>query len=1015
MDRTFPLLLLCFFLSGLAALIYETAWTREFAFVFGTSDLAVATVLAAYMGGLALGAAVAGRVARRIQRPVLVYGLLELGIAITALAVPLGIAASRWLYVALFGGLEVLPDAGGVPTALFYLVCSFAILIVPTAMMGATLPLLARHAVREVGQIGRRVGVLYAVNTAGAVSGVLLGAFVLLPWLGLRITIVVAAGINALVFAAAWALARTAAPLPDEAPAREADPDAGRAAWILPLITFSGFASFTYEVLWVRLLGHVVGASVHAFATMLASFLLGIALGAAVASRLASSPRRAAAGFATAQLGIAALSALAFWAVNRLPMLSEELLRQGLDRLWTDTGMSMATLFPAALCIGATFPFAVRMLARQSDDAGPASARVYSWNTVGSIAGSLCAAFFLIPGLGFEGTLALCLALNLVLAASAAWIFEPRRPLLLGAAAVGLVALTLAPPDRPWGVLRSSSMSTGLTAWGQVAYFGVGRSSTVLVIDQRSGFALRTNGLPEAGMVRAGYWHNTSPTTRWLTALPVFARPETRTMLVIGFGGGMLLEVVPSSVERIDVVELEPEVIEANRSVGPERWRDPLTDPRVHLHLNDARNALLLANRRYDAIVSQPSHPWAGGAAHLYTQEFFERVESRLSDDGVFVQWIGLPFVDEELFRSLLAALAEVFDYVEAYQPPPGGSILFLASNAPLEPQSNAARAIAQNPDDMQLLGIHAPEDVVASLQFDAEAVRKFVEGATPNRDGHNRLQNRSARLGDDSLRTGFDALVAPADTLALRPPDDADFFYLLGQISPTERKQRLVETLEDPVDRITAEAIVDMERGKRAGPLQKLEEALEADPRHREARAAFLRLSARQLAEGRSPGELLAEPLSPAEQVVAQGWRAREADASGETLLQLDEALAAIPITHPLGHDAARLRAQGRVQTGDLERIREAVDISEASLSHRPDPRSLLIRAEVFSAAEEDAAVLQTLSHFLMSLHSSDTGVKHPALTQRARILAQETDADDPEIVALRRRVFRGLGIPGG
>ena len=219
-DRSFPLLLACFLFSGLAALIYETAWTREFSFVFGTSDLAVATVLAAYMAGLAAGAALAGRYAARLARPILVYGLLELGIAISALAVPFAIAAARLLYVALFGSQEALPDAGGLATPLFYLACSFLILFVPTALMGATLPLLARYAVREDAQIGTRIGTLYAVNTAGAVGGVVLAGFVLLPEVGLRATIACAAAVNALVFGAAWALARSAPALaPDDAAA----------------------------------------------------------------------------------------------------------------------------------------------------------------------------------------------------------------------------------------------------------------------------------------------------------------------------------------------------------------------------------------------------------------------------------------------------------------------------------------------------------------------------------------------------------------------------------------------------------------------------------------------------------------------------------------------------------------------------------------------------------------------------------------------------------------------------
>ena len=1006
MDRTYSLLLVCFVLSGLAALVYQTAWTREFAFVFGTSDLAVATVLAAYMGGLALGAALAGRLSPRIRRPVLAYGLLELGIALCALAVPFGVQASRWLYVAVFGGSEALRDAGGLATALFYLACSFLILLVPTAMMGATLPLLARHAVREVGQIGRRVGILYAANTFGAVAGVLLGAFVLLPQLGLRATIASAAAINALVFLAAWALARTAAPLEAsgaQAQAQSAGPSPGR--WILPLILISGFVSFSYEVLWVRLIGQIVGASVTAFATMLSSFLLGIALGSTFAARLASTAQRAAAGFAVSQLGIALLSAVAFAAVNRLPGLSSALRDQGLSPYWADIAVSMASLFPAALCIGATFPFAVRVLARSTEDAGPASARTYSWNTVGSIAGSIAAAFLLIPWLGFEGTLILCVGLNLALAAAAAWVFEPRRVPLLVAACAGALVLVLVPPATPWGVLRASSM--GPPVWGVYTYLGIGRSSTVLVVNQRRSYALRTNGLPEAGMVRAGYPHILSASTRWLTLLPVFARPEAREMLVIGFGGGMLLEVVPDSVERIDVVELEPEVIEANRLIAEDRWRDPLADPRVNIHVNDARNALLLADRRFDAIVSQPSHPWAGGAAHLYTQEHFELVRDRLTDDGVFVQWIGLQFVDEELFRSLLAALAASFEHVQAYLPPPGGSVLFLASNAPFQPFENAARTIERHPEDMKLLGVAAPEDVLASLILDDAAVRALAEGAPPNRDGHNRLQNRSGRLGRQWLsHRQLNALIGSHDPLLRVDREGVDPFYLLRQVNPPARVARIAESFEG-TDRLVGEALAAAAQGKGESARKKLKEVLESEPTHAEARAVLLRLSTREVARGE---DVVPEPLSPTEAALVAGWRASAEDPSGAALLELDEDLAAVSALHPLGRDAARLRVVGRLRSEDAERAREAVEIVEAAIGDEPDPASLLLRAEAFSAAGEHGAMLETLLT-LSHTTSSDPTVARSALVRRAYRLLSDTTVDDPQLAILRNQLMRRLG----
>ncbi len=1011
-DPSFPLLLLCFFLSGLAALIYETAWTHEFAFVFGTSELAVATVLATYMGGLAVGAALAGRYGTRLARPVLAYGLLELGIAISALAVPIGIAASRWLYVALFGSQEVLPDAGGLTTALFYLVCSFLILLIPTAMMGATLPLLVRYSVRSESEIGRRIGVLYAVNTAGAVVGTVAGAFVLLPALGLRATIAAAAGVNALVFGAAWALARTAPALaPVAADAADEATAGGRARWILALVCVSGFVSFTYEVLWVRLVGHVVGSGAQAFATMLASFLAGIAIGAAIASRLASSRSRAALGFGLAQLGIAGFSIAAFAIVNQIPEFSEWVRVRGSSVIWTHIGACAVTLFPAALCIGATYPFAVRVLAIGSDTAGPASARVYSANTVGSIAGSICAGFLLIPGLGFAGALIVAVALNLALAGAAALIFEPRRRIVAAIAAAGGIALAVAPPATPWNMLRASSMG-GMRSWGPVTYLGVGRSSTVLVTDERAAWSLRTNGLPEAGMPR-----NSSSTrnrvTHWLTALPLVARPEARSLLLVGFGGGMALEVVPPSIERIDVVELEPEVIEANRIVAKERWRDPLSDPRVHIHLNDARNALSLARASFDVIVSQPSHPWAGGASHLYTREFFALVRSRLAPDGVFLQWIGLPFVDEALFRSMLATLVDVFPHVRVYAPPPRGSILFLASNAPFEMEASTARALAAAPGPFSEVGIRVPEDVTVNLLLDEPAVAELARGAPLNRDGHNRLASRANRLGESALVQKADDLIAPVDPLVHRLPAGIDVFYLVSRL-PAARAERVAAALSDPVERAVGQAIAAIEDGKRVGSRRHLEEALRLDPNHVQARAAMLRLSAGRIADGVDPEQVLPPPLSEIERALADGWRARARDPRSLATGALESALGQVPLHHPLAADAVRLRIQGRLATRDPVLIQDAVALAEANLRNRSDPGSILMLAEAAAAARDHFTVLKTLSDLLEELDPRRTSSRASsrALLNRARHLARATP-DDPELYWLRSDTLRRLGDP--
>ncbi len=1008
------LLLLCFFLSGLAALVYETAWTREFAFVFGTSDLAVATVLAAYMAGLAAGAAVAARLAHRVRRPVLVYGLLELGIALAALGVPLAIRASRALYVGVFGGLETLPEAGATPTALFYLACSFVILMVPTAMMGATLPLLARHAVRADRELGSRIGALYAANTAGAVAGVVLAAFVLLPAVGLRLTIWSAAGVNALVFAVAWALARSAGPMPAAEPAPRAGavdrPATG--AVFLVMIFLSGAVSFTYEVLWVRLLAHLIGGSVYAFATMLASFLAGIALGAAFAARLATSPRRGATGFAAAQLGIAALSWIAFVAVPWIPEVTAELQRLGASRRLGDVVVGALTLFPAALCIGATFPFAVRAVARRGADAGPASARVYAANTFGSIVGSVAAGFVVIPTLGYAGSLAACVAVNLGLAAAAAGLPERRfggasRRGLVAVAAAGAVVLALARPAPPWRTLRTSFLNPSPAA-GEVEYFGVGRAATVLLLENDGEWFLRTNGLPEARIEAPFRPHNRSLLARWLGGLPVLARPEARSMLVVGLGGGVAVETVPSSIERIHVVELEPEVVEANRSVGDRRWRDPLADPRVSVHLNDARNALLLSEMRFDAIVSQPSHPWSSGASHLYTREFFALARSRLADDGVLVQWVGLSFVDEALFRTLLATLTAEFAHVRVYRPPPGGGVLFLASDAPFDMARSTRRALAAVPDDLRWLGIEVAEDETAALLLDAEGSRALARRAAPNLDDWNQLQNRSPKILGRSLGADVERVCALHDPLARPqgPGPDAlgNRFHLVRRVG-VERAERVARAFEDPLDRRVAEALVARSRGQRGAARATLAEALRESPRHVEARAALLQMARVELAAGAEPTRWVAAPLTRAERAVVEGWRAlgRRRPAA---LLAQEPALAAIPGDHPLARTAVRLRAEWRAAGTDPELAREAIGLVDRLLVGGARPRDLLLRARACATAREPAAALGSL----LALAGPGSGAELRRLRGRGLAIL-ESLPDDPSLAPLRARVRGALG----
>jgi len=1006
---SFTLLLVCFFLSGLAGLIYQTAWTREFAFVFGTSNLAVATVLAAYMAGLAFGAGVAARLAHRIKRPLLTYGVLELGVGLAALAVPLAIHASQALYVALLGGRSDLGGEGGLFTALFYLACSFLILMVPTALMGATLPLLVRHAVHSDEEIGTRIGWLYSINTAGAVVGTLSAAFWLLPTFGLRETIWIAAAVNGLVFLAAWALARAseAGLARDEAPRSPALPALPGAAWILPLIFASGLTSFTYEVLWVRLLEHLLGGSVYAFSTMLASFLLGITVGAAAASRYGDSRERAVAGFALAQLGIAAFSLGAFLAVDLIPELADRLRALGTSKLLIDWTASTLTLFPAATLIGATFPLAVRILARDKADASGASARVYAVNTLGSVVGSIGAGFFVIPALGYAGTLAACVALNLLLGLATAFLYQPRAARLLqGVAAVGIVAMLVTPPGEPWKILRYSAIAKHANLRDEVAYLGVGRAATVLLLDDGANWRLRTNGNPEGRISPKGIRHNMPLVARWLGALPSVVRPEAKSLLVVGFGGGVALETVPGLVETIDVVELEPEVVEANRLVGQERWRDPLEDPRLTVHLDDARNALTLTDRRFDAIVSQPSHPWSAGASHLYTREFFELAEDHLSENGVFVQWIGLAFVDEFLFESLLATLTAVYDHVQVYRPGGTQGVLFLASNSPFDAQASSARALSRAAADLSQLGIYTPEDVLGSLLLDEQAVRTLAAGKPVNRDDHNLMQIHSPKVLDSPLSKRIAPYFGPHDPLLTMDLGGIDPFYL-SQSLPSQRAETLRERLTNPGDVRLAQAIADRRAGRFEAARLELDELLAAEPANEVARAERLGLNSFRIATAKQRAtSLVAAPLLAREEFLVEGWRAA-ATQDWKHLETLDTGLARIPRTHPLAREAAELRIRWRIASADPARGREAVRIFDDAPWFYRHLDGALLRSEASLVANDPRAALNALADVTRASRRSPGLGK--AFAKRASELVERIP-QTPELDPIRARVHQRI-----
>jgi spermidine synthase len=977
------LLAACFLLSGLAGLLYQTAWTRQFALVFGTSELAVATVLAAYMGGLALGAWLAELWLPRIRRPVLWYAGLELGIGASAIAlVPALLQLSDWALRSLFGGQPAPPDSTQTSVSLFYLASAFVVLAMPTVLMGATLPMLARHAVRNEEQIGTRIGALYAINTAGAVAGAFATAFYQLPKFGLTGTVRIGAAINGSVFLFAALLARrtdarrvewrTSRPLRERFALRLPAP-----GWILPLMLLSGAVSFFHEVLWTRMLSHVLGSSIHAFGVMVASFLGGIALGGGLGAWLARSRKWVVPAFALSQLACAITAAAAYLLIDRF--------MPPPNRLAATASFGVGILLPLTFFIGTTFPLAVRILADSADEAPRASARVYAWNTVGAIVGSLTAGFIVIPWLKFEGSIHVAVAASSGLAVAAVWLLG-ARPKTFGFAVTvaAIVAAVLFRPAMPELLLRTSPMNILNT--GRILYYDVGRSASVVMLEQDGSLVLRTNGLPEAMIDMPG----TPPRFSgefWLSPLAVIARPGTQSMLVVGYGGGVVIEGVPPSVRNVDVIELEPRVIDANRATRDERRRDPLLDPRVNIISNDARGALALTNRKYDAIVSQPSHPWTAGASHLYTLEFMQQAREHLNDGGVFVQWMNVTFLDEALLRSLTATLLQAFGEVRLYRPDPN-TLVFLASTAPLQIEPALAASgipITYAPAHYARVGINTAEDLLTALAVDAQGARALAAGAPLITDDDNRMATSSVYdFGQGLTPDAVGRLLAPydplqrADSWVYRDARDRFAFDYIARrqamfvgvdASTLDRLKAMADALGDSPAAYSARIAMLAATANETGARQLAHEAVQLFPENSALRYTYLRPWLGALARDKAPPEIVAEAShlpDSAEAIIKAGRYSQQLDF--QSLLELDPVLARIPWTAAWKLDSVQARADWRGRLSGDSRKRageECLTIIDNAIVVQPTLILYQDRARCALAAGRPDVLIESLWYF--------------------------------------------------
>jgi spermidine synthase len=717
-----------FVASGAAGLIYQVVWSRELVLVFGNTTQAVATIVTAFMAGLGFGSLIGGRLAGTTRRPLRLYGLVELAVAAMAAFLPFIFSGLAEVYRGVWPSLVERPgQLAGVRFAL-----ALAAVAPATFLMGMTLPLLTRYLVRTLDETGARLGELYAANTIGAMAGTLLGGFVLIEFLGLRLTSYLAVALNLAAGLGALLLSRRWEAVPEdigevaarrERPARPEVPRwfRPRRRIVLAATFVSGFVSLALEVLWTRMLAEGTGSNIYVFTTILAVFLFGIAVGSFLYRRF-SRPERD-------RLGVLGLC---LGAIGVLAQLTVVLGSGVLGHVSSKVG-TVAILLPATILMGYAFPLAGRLATPSAEAAGGSVGLLYAANTLGSILGSFSAAFVLAGTLGTNASILLLGAINL-LAGTALLATDrvPADPGRSGAGRARLVAGGLA----GLAVLGLVASSLDLPVTRTKTENELRRTGLPVTHAEDELATVDTVGGPEKGRrLLVGGVGMTSLTvdTKLMGYLSKALRPDAHDFLVIAFGMGGTYRSGLQMGLRTDAVELSPTVPSRMPVFFPDADRF-LNHPQGRVIVSDGRNYVRLSRETYDMVAVDPAPPIeSAGSVVLYTREFLTEGKARLRPGGVFMLWIpyALPLDD---FKEHVRTFADVFGHVRLVLSPGRHGVFMFGSDAPLAFTDANIRRVLGTPAALRDL-----DDVPDHPPTDA--------------DGWVEIVRRSEWLADDRLR----------------------------------------------------------------------------------------------------------------------------------------------------------------------------------------------------------------------------------------------------------------------
>ncbi len=748
------LVLALFFCSGATALIYEVVWSKYLSQMFGSTIYAQTVVLAVFMGGLALGNRIFGGRSDALRQPLRAYGFIEVAIGLYAFFFPALYQLADGLFVSL--GSRVVEQRGLLLALKGAL--SVGLLILPTLLMGGTLPLLAAWLQKNADEAGRRSARFYSVNSLGAVFGSGLAGFYLVQSLGMVASLQAAALFNLLIGGAAMALGRNDAQAskPGESATTAASGEQISASpatlrWAGALVALTGGVSMGLEVLASRSLALIFGSSLQAFAIVLMAFILGIGLGSAyIASpRLRRWPSEQL--IVVVLLGAAAWIGLLVikieWWVEFYRMAKSGLARSTVGYTYYQALtalMSMILLgLPAAL-LGSVLPLLIRVLSGQSSTLGEKVGRLLTWNTLGAVGGVLLTGFVLMPLVGLRnsfGVLALAIA---SVALATAWQRQMRRFATVGGSAIGLLAVFFVLTGEGWryvissGAFRSKEIEVERGAMAfrkqhiKIEFYEDAPDATVSIergdgITVPDDVGLRINGKPDASS-------RLDLSTQTLVGhLPLLARPESKDVFILGLGSGITGgAVLGHPIDHLTIAENCEPVVRAAKFF--EKWNSGvLTDKRTTIRIEDARTVLKLNPTLYDVIITQPSNPWMAGVGSVFSREYYELGASRLKEGGIMAQWFHLYDMHDGIVALVLRTFGTVFPHVEVWDCG-AGDLVLLGSKQPWPAttahyQNFFARERPRN--DLARIGLQSI-DALLARQFASQRTGFAITGHGP-------------------------------------------------------------------------------------------------------------------------------------------------------------------------------------------------------------------------------------------------------------------------------------------